>query len=193
MRKLKLQVQTSLDGYIAGPKGEMDWMVWNWDDKLKTYATALNNSVDTILMGKSFAKGFIPYWQGVAQDNQNPEQAFGKLMVDAQKVVFSATGDFTGTDASAWQNTRLTENSLAQEVKELKQQPGKDLIAYGGSAFAGSLIKEDSVDEYYLFVNPVALGQGLPLFNQLTENKKLQLKSAQAYGCGIAVLEYQKA
>ncbi|MGP1685133.1 MAG: dihydrofolate reductase family protein, partial [Giesbergeria sp.] len=60
MRKLKLQVQISIDGFIAGPKGEMDWMVWDWDDALKQYVSDITEPVDTILLGRTLAQGFIP-------------------------------------------------------------------------------------------------------------------------------------
>ena len=63
MRKLKLQIQLSIDGFIAGPNGEMDWMIWNWDDKLKDFVTQLTESTDTIVLGRKLAEGFIPYWR----------------------------------------------------------------------------------------------------------------------------------
>ena len=62
MRKLKLQVQMSIDGYIAGPKGEMDWMVWDWDDELKQYVKAITDPVNCIVLGRKLAQGFIPHW-----------------------------------------------------------------------------------------------------------------------------------
>ena len=77
MRKLKLQVQISVDGFIAGPDGEMDWMVWDWDDALKDYVSRLTDSVDTIVLGRKLAQEFIPYWENVALDERNPEQDFG--------------------------------------------------------------------------------------------------------------------
>ncbi len=68
MRKLKLQVQTSVNGIIAGPKGEMDWMVWDWDDRLKDYVSALTEPVDCILLGRKLAEGFVPAWEGRLED-----------------------------------------------------------------------------------------------------------------------------
>mgnify|MGYP002633797651 CR=1 FL=1 len=63
MRKLKLQIQLSIDGYIAGPNGEMDWMIWNWDDELKNFVTEITESTDTIVLGRKLAQGFIPNWE----------------------------------------------------------------------------------------------------------------------------------
>ena len=78
LRKLKLQVQTSIDGYIAGPNGEMDWPVWNWDDKLKEYVDELTESVDTILLGRKMTEGFISYWSDVMAKPDHPDYAFAK-------------------------------------------------------------------------------------------------------------------
>ena len=76
LRKLKLQVQMSVDGYIAGPNGEMDWMVWNWDDKPKRICKRTNESVDCILLGRKMVEGFISYWSDVITKPDNPDYAF---------------------------------------------------------------------------------------------------------------------
>ena len=72
LRKLKLQVQMSIDGYIAGPNGEMDWMVWNWDDKLKKYVFELTEPVDTIILGRKMTDGFISHWSDVMNKPDHP-------------------------------------------------------------------------------------------------------------------------
>ena len=86
LRKLKLQVQMSVDGYIAGPNGEMDWMVWNWDEKLKEYVNELTESVDCILLGRKMAEGFISHWSDVITKPDNPDYAFAKKMIETQKL-----------------------------------------------------------------------------------------------------------
>src|SRR5712692_6445760 len=91
LRKLKLQVQMSVDGYIAGPNGEMDWLVWNWDDKLKKYVNELTESVDTILLGRKMTEGFISYWSDAMTKPDNPEYAFAKKMIETPKIVFTKT------------------------------------------------------------------------------------------------------
>ncbi len=89
MRKVKLQMQVSLDGFVAGPNGEMDWMTWNWDDELKEYVMKLTEPIDCIILGRVLAQGFIPHWTAAAQ---NPESdSFTHKMVDTPKVVFSKT------------------------------------------------------------------------------------------------------
>jgi dihydrofolate reductase len=134
MRKLKLQVQMTVDGFIAGPNGEMDFMVWNWDDELKQYVTALTEPVDCIVLGRKLAEGFIPYWAGVAANPDDPQFTAGKKFTDTHKVVFSKT-----LDKSEWDNTDLAKGNLVDEITKLKNQEGKDIIAYGGASFVSAL------------------------------------------------------
>ena len=91
MRKLKLQVQMSIDGYIAGPNGEMDWMVWNWDDELKKYVFELTGSVDTIILGRKMTDGFVSYWSEIMSGPSDPFYSFAKTMIETPKVVFTKT------------------------------------------------------------------------------------------------------
>jgi dihydrofolate reductase len=183
MRKLKLQVQMSIDGYIAGPNSEMDWMTWNWDDKLKDFVNDLHKPVDTILLGRGMADGFISHWTNVTNNPDDPSYEFARLMVDTPKVVFTKT-----LEESTWANTVLAKGPLADEINQLKNQDGGDIIAYGGAGFDASLIAENLIDELMLFVNPTAIGEGLKIFTGLT---KLELVSATPYSCGIVVLTYR--
>ncbi|MCB9284345.1 MAG: dihydrofolate reductase family protein [Lewinellaceae bacterium] len=187
MRKLKLQVQTSVDGFIAGPNGEMDWLVWNWDDGIKSYVTALTQPVDTIVLGRKLAQGFIPTW---TSHLNNPETAddFARKMVETPKVVFTKT-----LGSSEWAHTELAKGDLTEEIQKLKNQPGGDIIAYGGATFVSSLIKAGLIDELHLFINPTILGAGMPIFQDLSSRKKLKLIQSQAFDCGIVVLNYEKA
>ena len=186
MRKLKLQVQMTVDGFVGGPNGEMDWISFNWDAGLVKYVTALTESFDTIVMGRNLAEGFIPHWAGVAADPDNPEAAAGKIFTETPKVVFSRS-----LDDSKWDNTVVAQGDLVAEITELKQQPGKDIIVYGGATFVADLIKHGLIDEYHLFVNPTAIGQGKAIFKELDSYQKLSLKHAQAFDCGIVVLYYE--
>ena len=93
MRKLKMQTQVSADGYCAGPNGELNWMQWEWDDELKNHMNMLTDSIDTILLGRKMADGFISHWTKAAADPNDPSADFAKKMVDARKVVFTKTLD----------------------------------------------------------------------------------------------------
>ena len=179
-------MQISVDGFVAGPNGEMDWMMWNWDEELKDYGTKLTNSVDTILLGRKMTEGFISHWTNVAANPKNPEFEFAKKMVDYHKVVFTKT-----LDKSTWANTELAKGSLVDEVKKLKNGTGKDIIVYGGATFVSNLIKDNLIDEYYLFVNPAAIGKGMGVFSKLEAKQNLKLMNAKGFDCGITVLNYQ--
>ncbi|MGH1435393.1 MAG: dihydrofolate reductase family protein [Lewinella sp.] len=185
MRKLKLQVQITIDGYIAGLNGEMDWMTFPWTDDIGEYVKSITAPVDTILLGRKLAQGFIPHWAGVAADASNPEVEAGKKFTNTPKVVFTKT-----LKAVAWPNTALAGRDLVEEVNALKSMEGEDLIAYGGGKFVSNLISENLIDEYHLFVNPAALGTGMKIFKQRTQLKHIK---SQSFDCGIVVLVYEKA
>lgn len=184
MRKLKLQVQMSVDGFIAGPDHEMDWMIWNWDDKLKAYVNELHDDVDTILLGRGMTDGFISHWQAVQPGA--PDYEIARRMVDYRKYVFSRT-----LAESKWDNTEMVNGDLPEEIKKLKNLDGKDIIMYGGAGFDSSVIKAGLVDDYYLFVNPAVIGKGLTIFAGLEEKRQLKLIEAIPFGCGIVLLHYE--
>lgn len=185
-RKLKLQIQTSINGYVAGPNGEMDWMTWDWTNDIKNYVSELTESVDTILLGRKMADGFISHWSSVLANPQNPEFDFAKKMVDYNKVVFTNT-----LDKSVWANTELAKGNLTEEINKLKNSNGKDIIVYGGATFVSNLIKESLIDELHLFVNPTAIGRGMSVFSTLEKKQNFKLIHAIGFDCGITLLNYQ--
>jgi dihydrofolate reductase len=187
MRKLKLQVQISVDGYIAGPNGEMDWLVWNWDDRLNEYVTNLTEPVDTIVLGRKLAEGFIPTWTARLENPETADSGARKF-VETPKIVFTKSLDY-----SPWDETVLAKGDLVEEITGLKKQDGRDIIAYGGGTFVSSLVKQGLIDEYFLFVNPVVLGQGMPIFEGVAYKQHLALVEAIAFDCGIVVLRYKPA
>jgi dihydrofolate reductase len=185
MRKLKLQVQISVDGFICGPNGEMDWLTYPWTDDISQYVDEITGPVDTILLGRKLAQGFIPHWAAVAANPDNPEYSAGKKYSDTPKVVFSKT-----LHTSEWANTVIAKGDMVKEVRELKSQPGGDIIVYGGSAFVSSLIKENLIDEFHLFVNPAVIGAGMPIFQHIKEKVKLTPQGTTTFACGITVMKY---
>jgi dihydrofolate reductase len=191
MRKLKLQVQSTPDGYICGLNGELDFMTWNWDEGIKKYVSDLTDSIDTILMGRKMAPGFMGHWTGTMNDPANPEYEFGKKMMETSKVIFSKTLDPGFARTSGWKNTIINNGDLGVEVKKLKASAGKDIIAYGGAGFDASLIRENLVDEYYLFINPAVLGEGLSIFKDTHGKRSLELVNSIKFDCGIVLLNYK--
>lgn len=186
LRKLKLQVQMSIDGCIAGPNNEMDWMVWYGDEKLRECENRIHETVDTILLGRKMTGEFISYWSDVAGKPDDPEYAFAKKMIETPKVVFTKT-----LDKSEWINTEIATGDLKDEISRLKSQKGGDIIVYGGASFDSSLIKERLIDEFYLFVNPVAIGKGKTIFKDLSEIQKLSLIESISFDSGIVLLHYE--
>lgn len=186
MRKLKLQVQLSVDGYNGAKGGQLDWMTWNWDDKLKKYVNDLTEPVDTILLGRNMSDGFIKHWAEAATKPEEESYKFGKKMTDTPKVVFTKTLEF-----SPWPNTILAKGNLREEIDKLKKADGNDIIVYGGSSFVSNLIQEGLIDEYQFFVNPVVLGDGMAIFKGLKSRQNLRLINAIPFECGITVLHYE--
>jgi dihydrofolate reductase len=186
MRKLKLQVQITIDGYVAGPDGALDWMVWDWDEALKKTVEALTEPVDTILLGRKMADGFISHWTNVRDNLDDPEYASGKKFVETPKIVFSKT-----LQESPWENTEIATGDLTEEVSRLKNQNGGDMIVYGGASFVSALVRERLIDAFYLFVNPVVLGEGKTIFDEVHDQQPMTLVEARAFECGITLLHYE--
>ena len=184
MRKLKLQMQMSIDGYVARPNGEQDWMTWNPDDEFLQFINSLIDSSDTLLLGRKMTDGFVSHWENTVRSN--PDNLFAKKLVDIPKVVFTKT-----LDKSPWNNTTLAKGNLADEIASLKKQNGKDIIVYGGAGFVSSLIKKGLIDEYHLIVNPVAIGNGMTIFKSLDRMQKFSPIQSKLYPGGKIVLSYK--
>jgi dihydrofolate reductase len=187
LRKLKLHVQMSIDGCIAGPNGEMDWMVGLSDDKIIKYENEFIESIDTILLGRKMTDVFISYWSDVIKNKpDDPWYAFAKKMIEIPKVVFTKT-----LNKSKWINTDIATGDLTDEIIKLKSRDGKDMVVYGGASFDSSLIKLGLIDEFLLFINPVAIGNGMTIFRDLNEIQKFNMVKSIAFDCGIILLHYE--
>ena len=184
MRKLKLQVAISVDGCIAGPNNEMDWLIP--DDEIMKYIDNIADSVDTILMGRKMVDEFVPYWTEVANKPNDSWNAFAKKMIEIPKIVFTRT-----LTKSNWINTEIAKGDLKDEITKLKSQDGKDILVYGGASFDSSLIREKLIDEFYLLVNPIVLGSGKAIFKDLKEIQKLTLIESRVFDCGVVLLHYE--
>jgi dihydrofolate reductase len=181
IRRLKLQVQMTVDGFVAGPEGQLDWMTRNLDEGAIGRIVQITDSSDTILLGRGMTDGFITYWEAVQPDS--PEYLFARKMVDTPKVVFSKTR--TRVEGK---NVRVESGDLLQAVNQLKAQRGKDVVVYGGATFVSALIAHDLIDELNIFVNPIAIGRGMRIFS---DRKPLRVVSSTAYSSGVIVNTYQ--
>ena len=187
MRKLKLQVQMTIDGFISGVHGESDWMSKNWDDEFRKYEYDLATSSDTLLMGRKMTNDFISHWEDVAKNQpDNDWHSFAREMVKIKKLVFSKS-----VKSIKGENLRVENGDLPSIVKSLKGESGKDLLVYGGANFVSSLLKERLVDEMYLFVNPAIIGQGKAIFKEITTMQQFKLVSSKQFDCGVIVMVYK--
>ena len=186
MRKLKLQMQITVDGFVAGPQGQLDWMTFDWEDELAAFVNKFTDASDTILMGRKMTAEFINYWENVVNNQPgSPEFAFAHKMVDIPKIVFSKT-----QKTIAGKNVTVENGDLVTAVNALKAKPGKNIIVYGGAGFVSSLIEHNLIDELNLFTNPIAINDGMRIFNK---RQPLQLTGSTAYKNGIVVNKYVPA
>lgn len=184
MRKLKLQMQQTVDGYVAGINGELDWMQFETDDELSQLINDIVDTSDTILLGRKMTEGFINYWESVVNNQpDSPEFSFAEKMVNTPKIVFSKS-----QKSMAGKNLTIENGDLVTAINQLKNKTGKDILVYGGANFVSSLLKNNLIDELNLFVNPVAIGKGMEIFGDKTN---LKLVNAKAFDCGEVVLQYK--
>lgn len=197
MRKLTLSMQMSLDGYIEGPAGEMDWFVD--DDETWTDMFEFFKSIDTVLLGAGMYPDYADYWRRVLSDPKaRPNEVrYSELAEKTEHIVFSnaltkidprASDDYSG----GWKkNTRIVKGDVRTEVLKIKQAAtGKDIVLYGGASMASSFIELGLVDEYRLSVNQIILGGGKSLFQKVTKHS-LKLIGSKTYKSGVVLLHYK--
>lgn len=184
----------SADGFVCGPNSEMNWMEMNWGDDINNRVRSISQNIDCILLGRKLAEGFIPHWQSVADmaDQTDDDNTWISL---TPKLVFSRHPQKLAgqPETLSWKNTSIAQLSPQEELTKLKQQNGKDLMVYGGAGFVAELIRLNLIDDYYLFINPAAIGQGMSIFGNLTQNLPLQCKSVERFDCGIVLIHYTKS
>ncbi len=176
----------SLDGFVSGPQGEMNWLVWDWDNVLKNYVALLTDSADTFLMGRATGEGMAVYWPTVPANPESKEEEkwMAEKLNNSPKIIFSRTVTHIN-----WTNARVA-NDIVEEVKELKKEPGKDIILYGGAEIVSSFICENLIDEYHLFINPVIIGEGKTIFKNVRETMGLKLVNTIQSNTGIVILQF---
>lgn len=176
----------TVDGFVAGPNGEMDWLRFPWTKDITEYVREITNPVDTIFLGRNLAQGFIPHWENVAKNPDDPDYEGGIKFSGTPKVVFTKT-----LDKSIWRNTVLATGDPEKEVNALKNQNGGDIIAYGGATFVSALIRLGLIDDYHLFINPSAIGSGMSIFREVDNRQNLTFIRSESFDCGIVVLQYK--
>jgi dihydrofolate reductase len=184
MRKLIYSMSVSLDGFIAGPEGEIDWGAP--DEELHRFHNQRIRELGAQLCGRRLYE-VMTYWETAEQQASLPEHEleFARIWKDLPKVVFSKTLE------KVVGNARLVKGDAAEEVARLKEEPGKDL-GVGGAGLAASLIKFGLVDEYQVFVNPVVLGDGTPFFPAVDDRINLELVETRTFGSRVVYVRYRR-
>lgn len=182
MRKVIVSNYVTLDGFIAGPNGEIDWFVW--DEETAQYSKDLADSIDTILFGRVTYELMASYWPTPAAAAEDP--VITEYMNNSPKIVFSKT-----LENADWKNTRLVKEINKEEILKKKQQPGKDIVIYGSGSIVSTLTQLGLIDEYQIMVNPVVLGNGKPLFRGMHDTLNLKLLKTRTFRCGNVLLYYQ--
>jgi dihydrofolate reductase len=206
MRHLLLKMSVSLDGFVGGPNGEIDWVFRSYDAGATAWAVETISRAGAHLMGSRTFRDMAAYWP-------HSTEPFASPMNDIPKVVFSRTGSIAAAPttraledatslrnpgdaaanaagASSWTHPTVAGGDLAGEIARLKQQDGKPLVAHGGASFARSLVQQGLVDEYHLLVHPIVLGRGLPLFSELPRPLDLKLLRTTSFESGAVAQVY---
>lgn len=186
MRKVILSMMVSLDGYIEDDHKKIDWHVW--DEEMSQYMIHFFTRIDLLLFGRITYQKMAEFWPTPASATEDPTIA--DRMNTLPKVVFSTT--LKNADWGKWNNSMLVKENIVEEISRLKQQPGKDMVIFGGADLASTFVRLDLIDEYQMIINPVVLGNGTPLFQGLQEKLDLKLLKTQAFNCGNVVLYYEQ-
>jgi dihydrofolate reductase len=185
MRKLILKTLISLDGFLEGPDGAMDWFMTDSDEWVEEFQ--LYKEVDTVLLGSGMYPGYSSYWRSALAEpakHMKEEVEYARWAERTRHVVFSST-----MQRVDWANTEIMRDA-AGDVARLKRESGKNLIVFGGARFIGTLINLKLIDEYHLVLKPVALGRGKPWINDLQKQLVLKRIAVKPLASGTMWLTY---
>jgi dihydrofolate reductase len=186
MRKIVISLHTSLDTFVAGPNGEMDWI--KIDDEIFDLVGEFTNEADTALYGRVTYEMMESYWP-TAGDQPNASKhdiEHSAWYNRVQKVVISKTMKGQNID-----KTTIISDNVAEEVQKLKNTKGKNIMIFGSPSAAHTLMEHNLIDEYWLFVNPILLGQGIPVFSKIRNRVDLEFVRVVNFACGVTGLNYR--
>jgi dihydrofolate reductase len=193
MRKIIAALQTSVDGFIEGPYGELDWAMAEDEETWRDLFEMLD-SADTCILGRVMYPDYEQYWLAVLADPAGILPLSGRPATK-NEVTYARWADktphivlFRTLDKVQWKTTRIVRD--VEEIRELKQQPGRNMYAVGGATLVGSLMNAGLVDELHLTVNPLVLGGGKALLKDVKERRALQLVRAKPLISGKVSLAY---
>jgi dihydrofolate reductase len=187
MRHLIFFMHTSLDGFVAGPNGEMNWI--KVDEEIFDFVGTMTDQSDTALYGRVTYEMMQGYWPtaGEKPNASKHDKEHSAWYNKVSKVVLSKTLQETGLH-----NTKVIGDQLKDNIHQLKQQDGKNILIFGSPGASQSLLNEGLIDKFWLFLNPVILGKGMPLFKDITGTTKLKLVESKNFASGVIALHYAK-
>jgi dihydrofolate reductase len=185
MRKIILMMSVSVDGFFEGPNREIDWHMV--DDELHRHFNEQLSAMGAFLDGRVTYELMAGFWPTADTDPSSTElmAEFARIWRDMPKIVFSRT-----LERADW-NATVVRDVVVEEILELKAQPGGDLVL-GGADLAAAFMRHDLIDEYRLYVHPIVIGQGKPLFPASEAKINLQLTETRTFGNGVVLLRYQR-
>jgi dihydrofolate reductase len=188
MRNLIFFMHTSLDGFVAGPNGEMNWI--NLDEGLFDFVATMTDQADTALYGRVTYEMMQSYWPtaGEQPNASKHDKEHSNWYNNVSKVVLSKTIQEAGLH-----NIKVIGDRLSDNINKLKQQGGKNILIFGSPGASQSLLNQGLIDEFWLFVNPIILGRGMPLFKDITGTIKLKLVESKTFACGVIALHYERS
>ncbi len=188
MRKVIVFVNTSVDGFMGSPSGDLDWLVDD-DEMDRDFTCDLRRAADTILAGRVVFESFAAAWPARAADRSGAPQLveFANWMLATPKVVFS-----TAMTRASMKNSRIASRPIADEVAQLRDERGGDMVVFGGARTIEAFVRLGLVDEYWLKVHPVAIGAGLPVFGGLAGPADFGLVWHKAYASGVVGVRYRR-
>jgi dihydrofolate reductase len=184
--KIIVSMWITLDGYVAGPQDEMDWLLF--DERLQRYERELVDGAGSLLLGRITHADFAGYWPEAAQnpDESDVLRGYARRVDAMEKIVVSASGN-----TAAWKNTRRLERIDPDEINDLKRGSDGDIVVYGSLGVIQSLTEHGLVDEFHLLVHPVFLRQGKALFAGGRPPARLSLISAEPFATGVILMAYR--
>ena len=190
MRKVISFMHISLDGFVAGPNGEMDWI--KADEEIFNYVGKRISEGDTALYGRVTYQMMENYWPTAGDKPTATRHAVehSKWYKKVHKVVLSKTINPDSYREAGLTNTKIISDNLSDRINEVKQQAGKEILLFGSPTATHSLIQLGLIDGYWLFVNPIILGRGIPLFVDIKDKIKLKLLTTRQFTCGVTELSY---
>ncbi|HLK28062.1 MAG TPA: dihydrofolate reductase family protein [Puia sp.] len=186
MRKLILVVHTSLDGFVAGTKGELDG--FQPGEKNMQFVCDLTESADAALFGRISYQLLQAYWPAAKElpDATKGMIAYSNWYNNAQKIVCSKTLSEGGLT-----KTTIINSNVPDEISKIKAQDGKDILIFGSPSLSQLLMQHNLIDCYWIFINPTIFGQGIPLFKELEKKSNLELIKTKQFPNGEIALQYE--